>query len=164
MEFDWYARAYAICLAATFFVSLLARSPARTQGSCLLVAGWVGAIAIQQWSGQYTSPVVSALIAFTMSVMFAVMGLLYNRTWAWIVSGFHIGMLFTHLAFELTPGASVFVYLSVLSAFGYASMITITGRPLVRLLGGGGGSTSYHGFMRGGRLDSSAFKAKRKAR
>lgn len=161
---DGYALTYAACLVLTLGASFVARSPARVQATALLIAGWIGTIAVQLWTRDYASPVAFALITFVMAALFAVMGLLYNRTWAWVVSGFHVGMLFTHLAYQLTPDASVFVYLSVLSAFGYASMIAIAGQPLVRIVGGRGGRcTSYHSFMRGRSLDSSAFETKRKA-
>ena len=159
-----YALTYMGCLVAVLILTAAIKSSARFQASCLMTAGWISTLAIQEWSGEYASPVAFALIAFIMSVIFAGMGLLYNRTWAWIVSGFHVGMLFAHLAFQLTPDASVFVYLSVLTAFGYASMITIAVQPLARIVGGKNGRCiTYHSFMRGGSLDSSAFKTKRKA-
>lgn len=161
---DGYATAYLIALAATTAVTIKVRSPARIYGAALLIVAWLYTITLQNVSGAIAHPVAFAVITFLLCVVYAVMGLLYDRIWAWIASGLHVAMLFTHLAYQIAPGASSFVYISILTAFSYLTMIAITATPLWHMTGGRHGrrSISYHGFMRGGCLDSSSFKAKRK--
>lgn len=158
---DSYATAYAIALTVTMIVSLVVRSPARVYGAGLLVAAWLMTIALQNMTGVIAHPVVFAFITFALVLAYAAMGFLFDRMWAWIASGLHVVMLFVHLAYQMTPGASSFVYISFLTALCYLTMIAITATPLWRIIGGKHGRkrTSYHGFMRGGCVDPLPRKA-----
>ena len=147
---------YGAGLLVTVALAAAYKSPARIYGALLLIAAWLGSFALENAFGAKDIPQAYQWMDFGLVIIFAAMGFIYIRAWAWWVSGFHVAMLFTHLAYQLMPELPPQYYLHVLAAFGYLSMIFTVGTPLLRTLGGQhGGCTSYNSFMRGRRLDSS---------
>lgn len=153
---DPWAAAYGVGLALTAALAFAFKSPARQYGAGLLIAAWLTSFALEIASGSKAIPQAYQWLDFSLVIVFGVMGFIYVRPWAWWVSGFHLAMLFTHLAYQLELGVTTGLYLHLLAAFGYLSMACTVGTPLLRTLGGHHGvCTSYNNFMRGRSLDSS---------
>lgn len=157
---DAYALTYLGALIVTGALSFALGGCARRKGALLLGAAWVATIAIQTGEGVLAAPGYYALLDFALVAVFGVIGLLYNRVWAWWVSGFHVAMMLAHLAYSVIKPDDPFVYPSVLAGLGYASMAAIALPPVItRLRGGADEAMDYRAFMRGGDLPASAFLA-----
>jgi hypothetical protein len=160
---DAFALTYGGALALTGVIALAVGGCARGKGVILLGAAWLMTLVIQRVSGELAAPLTYAWLDFALVATFSMIALFYNRAWAWWVAGFHIAMMFSHLAYVWSGEISTFAYLSVLAGLGYLSMGAIVGPPLLELIRGGSHETlDYRRFMRGGNLPPSAFEAKGK--
>lgn len=161
MYLDVFAQVYMAAALVTVGVAFRYGGCARAKGSLLLIADWALTVASQNAGHGVTFPVTWAMQDFLFVVAFGLIGILYNRHWAWVVSGLCVAKMMTHLAYVLTGEPAGFAYLSILAALGYASMLAIVAPPVImKLAGMRDESPDYSDFMRGGRLPPSAFHAK----
>lgn len=157
-----YALAYLIALSLTSAVAAGLGRRARLLGVGLLWTAWIWTIAMQGLAGD-TDPVMAfAVMGLLVAAGFVAIGALFNRIWAWLAAGFHVAMLLTHVAHVWTGYSNPFVYLSVLTGLGYASMAVIALPPVwQRVRGQNVDAPCLDRFLRGGSLDSSSFPTRK---
>lgn len=120
---DAFAICYAVALLVTFALSVRTGSPPRMYTAALLASAWMVTIALQNGAGALALPIQFGLLDLALVVSFALLAWVYREEWAWWVSAFHVAMLLTHFAFQVSLRADPFVYLSLLAGLGYLSMI-----------------------------------------
>ena len=157
---DAYSITFGIALLCTLAVAFGMGGCARAKGSLLLVASWLGVMALQRATGEYSAPLIMAVMDFALFIAFGLIALLYNRKWAWLVSGLHVAMLLSHAGYVMTGEMATYAYLTILAGLGYASMLVIAVPPVAwKIVGRAHEAVDYSDFMRGSRLPPSAFQS-----